>query len=61
MGSAGRLSGVFRQSISTIVARSLRIEKDTPEPRPVQRTETGRLAAIPQVGGLHHRNERRAV
>ena len=35
--------------------------KDTPEPRPVQSTELGRIVAIPQVGGLHHRYERRAA
>lgn len=39
----------------------LSLEKDTPEPRPVQRAEGGRIVAIPQVGGLHHRYERRAA
>ncbi|MBM3747398.1 MAG: transposase family protein [Acidobacteria bacterium] len=39
----------------------LLLAKDTPEPRPVQRPEIGRVIAIPQVGGLHHRYERRAA
>jgi putative transposase len=37
------------------------LDKDTPEPRPVQPPEIGRVIAIPQVGGLHHRYERRAA
>jgi putative transposase len=39
----------------------LGLEKDTPEPRPVQGPETGRIVACPEVGGLHHRYERRAA
>ena len=39
----------------------LSLEKDAPEPRPVQRADGGRIVAIPQVGGLHHRYERRAA
>ena len=39
----------------------LGLEKDTPESRPVQRPEAGRIVAIPEVGGLHHRYERRAA
>jgi transposase InsO family protein len=39
----------------------LGLEKDTPEPRPIQPPNTGRIVAIPQVGGLHHRYERRAA
>ena len=35
--------------------------KDTPDPRPVQRPEGGRVVAVAQVGGLHHRNERTAL
>jgi len=39
----------------------LSLGKDAPEPRPVQPGELGRVVAIPQVGGLHHRYERRAA
>jgi len=33
----------------------LSLDKDTPETRPVQAPDAGRIIAIPQVGGLHHR------
>ena len=39
----------------------LSLAKDTPEPRPVQPPELSAVVAIPQVGGLHHRYERRAA
>jgi transposase InsO family protein len=39
----------------------LGLEKDTPESRPIQPPTTGRIIAIPEVGGLHHRYERRAA
>jgi transposase InsO family protein len=39
----------------------LGLQKDTPESRPVQAAEAGQIMAIPQVGGLHHRYERRAA
>jgi hypothetical protein len=39
----------------------LALAKDAPEPRAVDRPENGRIAAILQVGGLHHRYERRAA
>jgi len=39
----------------------LSLAKDTPGPRPVQPPELGAVVAIPQVGGLHHRYERRAA
>ena len=39
----------------------LSLGEDTPEPRPVQPPELGAVVAIPQVGGLHHRYERRAA
>jgi len=39
----------------------LSLAKDTPEPRPVHRPELGPVVAIPQVGGLHHRYERRVA
>lgn len=39
----------------------LGLEKDTPDHRPVSGTFTGPIVAIPEVGGLHHRYERRAA
>jgi transposase InsO family protein len=39
----------------------LGLAKDTPIHRPVQPASMGKIIAIPQVGGLHHRYERRAA
>jgi hypothetical protein len=39
----------------------LSLEKDTPERRSVEPPESGRVVAVPQVGGLPHRYERRAA
>jgi len=39
----------------------LSLAKDAPEPRPVHSADRGAIVAIPQVGGLHHRYERRAA
>jgi transposase InsO family protein len=39
----------------------LALAKDSPEPRPIQMPNAGRIIAIPQAGGLHHRYERRAA
>ena len=39
----------------------LGLGKDTPSPRPVTPPSTGRLVAIPEVGGLHHRYDRIAA
>ena len=39
----------------------LSLGKDSPEPRAIQPEPMGRVVALPQVGGLHHRYERRAA
>jgi putative transposase len=39
----------------------LSLGKDSPEPRTIQPEPMGRVVALPQVGGLHHRYERRAT
>ena len=33
----------------------LSLDKDAPEPRPVERPDQGRIVETPMVGGLHHR------
>ena len=39
----------------------LSLAKDAPTPRRVQAPEEGRVIAVPEVGGLHHRYERHAA
>ncbi len=39
----------------------LSLKKDAPETREVQTVDAGRIVALPQVDGLHHRYERRAA
>ena len=39
----------------------LSLGKDSPEPRPVQTPELGPIVPLRQVGGLHHRYQRRAA
>ena len=39
----------------------LSLEKDAPTPRPVQAITEGRVVGFAEVGGLHHRYERRAA
>ena len=39
----------------------LSLEKDTPDRRPIQPANAGKIVAIPEVSGLHHRYERRAA
>lgn len=39
----------------------LSLEKDAPAPRRVQAIKEGQVIAFPEVGGLHHRYERRAA
>ena len=39
----------------------LSLGKDAPDTRPVQPPSAGEIVAFPEVGGLHHRYERRAA
>jgi transposase InsO family protein len=37
----------------------LSLAKDAPDTRPIQPPEQGRVVSVPQLGGLHHRYQRR--
>ena len=39
----------------------LSLEKEAPEPRPVERPDQGEVIEMPMVGGLHHRYSRLAA
>jgi putative transposase len=39
----------------------LALQKDCPEPQAVEPVELGPIVSIPEVGGLHHRYERRVA
>jgi putative transposase len=39
----------------------LSFDKDSPQPRLIQPPPAGKIVAFPEVGGLHHRYERRAA
>ena len=39
----------------------LSLSKDAPNPRDAMAPETGGMIELPEVGGLHHRYERRAA
>jgi transposase InsO family protein len=39
----------------------LSLEKDCPQTRPIHPPTAGKIIAFPEVGGLHHRYERRAA
>ena len=39
----------------------LGLDKDSPTPRPVMPTANGRIVAVPEVNGLHHRYDRTAA
>ena len=39
----------------------LSLGRDPPQPRPVRGPDLGAIVAVPEVGGLHHRYERRTA
>jgi plasmid stabilization system protein ParE len=50
------------ERIKYLAARThLSLNKDCPDPRPIQPPSAGKIAAFPEVGGLHCRYERRAA
>ena len=48
----------FSRISNTVV---LGLQKDTPESRPIQLPDADRILAVPEVGGLPHRYERRVA
>jgi len=57
-----RLRRIVRRHLYYHAARThLALDKDAPEPRPVQLPDRGTVIEILEVGGLHHRYERRAA
>jgi transposase InsO family protein len=61
--SAAGLRGVLQGYVEYYTASRthLALDKDAPVPRPIAPPAAGCVLAIPQVGGLHHRYERRAA
>jgi putative transposase len=61
--TAAGLRSILKSYVSyyTHSRTHLSLEKDSPERRAVMPQGNGRVIAIPQVGGLHHRYERRAA
>jgi putative transposase len=55
----GVLSSYFQYHHKTRTHLSL--DKDCPETRPIHPPTAGKIIAFPEVGGLHHRYERRAA
>jgi hypothetical protein len=39
----------------------LSLDKDCPQTRPISPPTEGKVIALPEIGGLHHRYERRAA
>ena len=39
----------------------LSLDKDSPTPRPIMPPAAGRIVAVPEVNGLHHRYDRAAA
>jgi len=61
------MSAILRRVLSSYVdyyhrtRTYLALHKDCPDPRPIPPRRIGRVVAIRQVGGLHHRYERLAA
>jgi putative transposase len=61
--TAGGLRTILKSYVAyyTNSRTHLSLGKDSPHPRPISPTDDGPVIAIPQLGGLHHRYERRAA
>ena len=60
-------AGGLRRVLTAYIAYYMRsrthlaLGKDTPNPRPIAPPSAGRIVAVPEVGGLHHRYDRIAA
>ena len=64
MLASGRPQNVGTAVIFAIITeaeRILSLRKDCPDPRRVQPPSAGKIVAFPEIGGLHHRYERRVA
>ena len=61
--SAAGLQRVVRDDVAYYMRSRthLGLDKDSPAPRPVMSPSKGRVVAVPEVNGLHHRYERVAA
>jgi putative transposase len=59
--STARKSMTLYSSYYEKARTHLALDKDAPIPRPVMPPGDGAIVAISEVGGLHHRYERRAA
>jgi len=61
--NAAGLRTVLKSDVAyyTTSRTHLSLDKDSPQSRPVQSIDDGPVTAIAEVGGLHHRYERRAA
>ncbi len=56
----GRILSDYRQYYNRSRTH-LALQKDAPDPRATHERKLGEVIAFPEVGGLHHRYERRAA
>jgi len=61
--SAAHLRRVLREYVAYYNAdrTHVALDKDSPAPQPVLPPGRGQVIALPRVGGLHHRYDRRAA
>jgi len=61
--SAAGLERVIKDSVAYYMRSRthLSLGKDSPTPRPVMPPTAGRVVAVPEVNGLHHRYDREAA
>ena len=55
------LGSLFKSRRELLLEKLALRQKDPPETRTIERPESGKVVAFPQVGGLHHRYGRIAA